>query len=115
MAAESEGGVAAGILSGGMQGPAGLSGDAGARVKRRSAAAEFARTFARSRTGVAGVVVVVLAALFSFVGPLLYRTDQVHVNLGAVSQPPSLSHLLGTNAVGNDVLGQLDAGRPVIA
>ena len=55
-------------------------------------------------------MVVVLAALFSFVGPLLYRTDQVHVNLGAVSQPPSLSHLLGTNAVGNDVLGQLMLG-----
>jgi peptide/nickel transport system permease protein len=70
----------------------------------------FLRAFLQRRSGIAGLAIVVGAVLFSFVGPVVYHTDQVHVNLAAVSQPPSLHHLLGTNAVGNDVLGQMMLG-----
>jgi peptide/nickel transport system permease protein len=86
----------------------GASDAPGERAARRTT--PFLRAFLERRSGIAGLVIVVGAVLFSFVGPLVYRTDQVHVNLGAVSQPPSLHHLLGTNAVGNDVLGQMMLG-----
>jgi peptide/nickel transport system permease protein len=70
----------------------------------------FVRVYQQSRPGVAGLAIVIAATVFSFLGPVVYRTDQVHVNLNAISEPPSLHHLLGTNAVGNDVLGQLMLG-----
>jgi peptide/nickel transport system permease protein len=77
---------------------------------RDSGARSFLRVFLQSRAGVTGVVIVLAAVVFSFAGPLLYHTDQTHVSLSQVSEPPSWSHLLGTNAVGNDVLGQLMLG-----
>ena len=81
-----------------------------AEGRAHARAVPFLRVFVQRRSGVIGLVIVVGAALFSFVGPLFYHTDQFHVNLAAISQPPSLHHLLGTNAVGNDVLGQLMLG-----
>ncbi|HXW45691.1 MAG TPA: ABC transporter permease [Streptosporangiaceae bacterium] len=72
--------------------------------------AAFVRAFRQSKAGLLGVGIVLGAIAFSFLGPLFYHTDQVHVNLNAISQPPSARHLLGTNAVGNDVLGQLMLG-----
>jgi peptide/nickel transport system permease protein len=70
------------------------------------------RAFTEHRLAVVGVVVIVLMVLFSFVGPLVYVTDQVHTNPGQVTQAPSARHLLGTDDVGYDVLGRLMlAGR----
>ena len=64
------------------------------------------------KSGVAGLLVIVFLALFSFVGPLVYHTDQVHTNLTAVNLAPSLSHPLGTDDVGYDILGRLmDGGQ----
>lgn len=62
------------------------------------------------KLGFAGLVVIVLLTLFSFVGPLVYHTDQVHTNLTAVNLPPSLQHPLGTDDVGYDILGRLMQG-----
>jgi peptide/nickel transport system permease protein len=72
--------------------------------------AAFVRSYRESKAGIIGLAIVVGAIAFSFLGPVFYHTDQVHVNLGAISQPPSAHHLLGTNPVGNDVLGQLMLG-----
>ena len=64
------------------------------------------------KSGVAGLLVIVFLALFSFVGPLVYHTDQVHTNLTAVNLAPSLSHPLGTDDGGYDILGRLmDGGQ----
>ncbi len=62
------------------------------------------------KSGVIGLTVIVLLTLFSFVGPLIYHTDQVHTNLTAVNMPPSLQHPLGTDDVGYDILGRLMEG-----
>jgi peptide/nickel transport system permease protein len=63
--------------------------------------------FIQSRLAIVGVAIVVLMVLFSFIGPLLYHTDQVHTNLAAVNLAPGGSHPLGTDNVGYDVLGRL--------
>ncbi len=66
--------------------------------------------FLQNRLAVVGVGIIVFAVLFSFVGPLLYHTNQVQTNLAAVTEPPSSHHLLGTDEVGYDVLGRLMLG-----
>jgi peptide/nickel transport system permease protein len=63
--------------------------------------------FVHSRQAVVGVGLVVLIALFCFAGPLIYRTNQVTVNLNLATMPPSASHPLGTDGSGYDVLGRL--------
>ena len=62
------------------------------------------------KLGFAGLVVIVLLTLFSFVGPLIYHTDQVHTHLTEVNLPPSTAHPLGTDNVGYDILGRLMEG-----
>jgi peptide/nickel transport system permease protein len=66
--------------------------------------------FTENRLAVVGVVIVAFLAVFCFIGPLLYHTDQVHVDLAAANQPPSGEHLLGTDQDGYDQLGRLMVG-----
>lgn len=70
----------------------------------------LARTFAQNRLAILGVVIVVLVALFSFVGPLLYPTDQFNPNLLSVNNAPGGGHPLGTDNSGFDILGRLMEG-----
>ena len=66
--------------------------------------------FRQSRMAVVGLGVVVFFVLFSFVGPLVYHTDQVHANLRTSLLPPGGSHPLGTTDTGFDELGRLMVG-----
>lgn len=66
--------------------------------------------FMENKAALAGVVIVVFMALFSFLGPVFYQTDQVHTNLAQANLPPSAEHPLGTTDVGYDVLGRLMLG-----
>jgi peptide/nickel transport system permease protein len=63
--------------------------------------------FTRTWQARAGIGAVMLLALFCFAGPLLYRTNQVTVNLNLRDAAPSGSHPLGTDDTGYDVLGRL--------
>jgi peptide/nickel transport system permease protein len=65
------------------------------------------RDFAHNRMGVTGLAVIVVMLLFSFVGPLLYPTNQTHPNLLLITHRPSAQFPLGTDAVGYNVLGRL--------
>jgi peptide/nickel transport system permease protein len=68
------------------------------------------RTFLRNRLAVIGVAIVVASVLFCFVGPVLYKTNQVQTNIIESNVGPSGSHLLGTDNNGYDILGRLMAG-----
>jgi len=57
-----------------------------------------------------GSVSIVFIVLFCFVGPLIYRTNQVQANISLIVMPPSGKHLLGTDGNGFDELGQLMLG-----
>ncbi|MBV9943916.1 MAG: ABC transporter permease [Solirubrobacterales bacterium] len=70
----------------------------------------IARTFAKNRLAILGVVVVVLIILFSLAGPLVYHTDQFNPNLLVVNQGPGGGHPLGTDQSGFDILGRLMEG-----
>ncbi|HEX4010729.1 MAG TPA: ABC transporter permease [Solirubrobacteraceae bacterium] len=65
----------------------------------------------RNRIAFVGAGVLVLIILFCFIGPLLYHTDQTHVEFGAANlSPGTKGHSLGTDQSGYDVLGRLMAG-----
>ncbi|MHB8395351.1 MAG: ABC transporter permease [Candidatus Dormibacteria bacterium] len=66
--------------------------------------------FLENRLAVAGIIVVVFFFLFCFVGPLVYHTNQIQVNLNIENERPGVGHLLGTSNVGYDILGRLMAG-----
>jgi len=68
------------------------------------------RAFAENKLALAGLVLVVLVALFCFVGPLFWHTDQVDTNLLLTNKAPNGHHPLGTDDLGYDVLGRLMAG-----
>ncbi|MBV9604342.1 MAG: ABC transporter permease [Solirubrobacterales bacterium] len=87
-----------------------VSPEGGAVVSAGSPWRLLARTFAQNRLAIAGVVVVAAIILFSFLGPLLYPTDQFNPNLLVVNLGPRSGHLLGTDQSGFDILGRLMEG-----
>jgi peptide/nickel transport system permease protein len=68
------------------------------------------RTFAQNRLAILGTILVLLVVLFSFVGPLVYHTDQLNPNLIDVHLAPGGGHPLGTDQSGFDILGRLMEG-----
>ncbi|HEX7659551.1 MAG TPA: ABC transporter permease [Pseudonocardiaceae bacterium] len=66
--------------------------------------------FAENRLALIGAGLVVFFALFCFVGPLFYHTDQVGTDLSQAYLPPGGGHPLGTDEVGYDELGRLMVG-----
>ncbi|HEY2574765.1 MAG TPA: ABC transporter permease [Streptosporangiaceae bacterium] len=67
-------------------------------------------SFLENRVAVAGAGIVVAVTLFCFVGPLIYRTNQVTVHLNLENLPPSGKYPLGTDGSGYNVLGRLMLG-----
>lgn len=65
--------------------------------------------FRRHRLAAAALVVLVLVALFAFVGPLLWRYGHDDITPDN-SQPPSGAHPLGTDSLGHDLLAQVMRG-----
>ena len=98
--------ILAGEPSGAAQGPE-LAPDGGTVAAGGSAWRAILSVFIQNRLAILGVAIVVAMALFSFVGPLVYHTDQVHTNLQIINEAPSSAHPLGTDDVGYDVLGRL--------
>lgn len=68
------------------------------------------RSFAENKLALAGMALLVFFVLFCFIGPFVYRTNQVAVNLSLVHEPPSLAHPFGTDLNGYDELGQIMLG-----
>jgi peptide/nickel transport system permease protein len=66
--------------------------------------------FVQNKLAVVGLGIVVAFVVFCYLGPLIYHTDQVHIDLSQATLPPSSAHPLGTNEVGYDQLGRLMAG-----
>jgi peptide/nickel transport system permease protein len=68
------------------------------------------KSFLHNPVGMIGAGILLFMVLFSFVGPLIYHTNQVATNLTAVALAPSAKHLLGTDESGYDVVGRLMLG-----
>jgi peptide/nickel transport system permease protein len=69
-----------------------------------------AYVFLENKLALVGLGYVVLMFLFCFVGPFIWRTNQINTDITQITQPPRGAHPLGTDIVGKDVLGQLMVG-----
>ncbi|HET7173856.1 MAG TPA: ABC transporter permease [Nocardioidaceae bacterium] len=70
----------------------------------------MARTFLENRLAIVGLGVIAFMVLLSFLGPVVWRTQQVSINLLEADEPPSWAHPLGTDAAGYDMLGRIMLG-----
>jgi peptide/nickel transport system permease protein len=66
--------------------------------------------FAENKLALVSLGVLIFIVLFCFLGPVFYRTDQIHTNILQTMCHPSGTHLLGCNELGYDELGRLMAG-----
>lgn len=82
------------------------AGPDGQRQRSRS----VLRAWIGLRSAQAGVGLVLALTAFSFLGPLVYHTNQVTVNLNNAILPPGAGHPLGTDGDGFDILGRLMRG-----
>jgi peptide/nickel transport system permease protein len=81
--------------------------------KTRGMFARGLEVFLENRLAIVGVIIVVAIFAFCFIGPLLYHTDQVHVNLANENLAPGTGRPLGTDNNGYDVLGRLMTGGQI--
>jgi peptide/nickel transport system permease protein len=82
----------------------------GADGSQRQADRSVVRNWAGLRQAWVGVGIVLTLVAFSYLGPLLYHTNQVTVNLNNATLPPGAGHPLGTDGDGFDILGRLMRG-----
>src|SRR5215831_13017955 len=75
--------------------------------KPRSAFRRSLDVFLENKLAVTGVAIFAAMVIFCWLGPLVYHTDQIHVNLGNANLPPGAGHPLGTDSNGYDILGRL--------
>jgi peptide/nickel transport system permease protein len=79
-------------------------------VKPRSLLRRGWEVFAENKLALISLGVVVFIILFCFVGPLIYKTNQVNTNLNQILCHPGASHLLGCDPLGYDELGRIMIG-----
>lgn len=74
---------------------------------QRLAASPVWRTFRRSRTALAGLIIIAFFALTALLAPLIAPHDPTAFSLGDQMAPPSATYPLGTDELGRDVLSRL--------
>ena len=67
----------------------------------------FVRDFMRQKLGMVGLIIIIAMILLSFLGPVIYSTNQVSTNVLQATLAPGGHHPLGTDEAGYDVLGRL--------
>lgn len=77
---------------------------------RRKRGASVVEVFMENKLALVGFVLLVLIAIFCFVGPLVYHSNQISSDLSIANTAPGKGHPLGTDNVGYDELGRLMVG-----
>jgi len=74
-----------------------------AALQRVPKATLVARRFMRNKAAVAGLAIFLLLTLLAVFGPFVARFAYDDLDFGAMKQPPSAAHWLGTDIVGADM------------
>jgi peptide/nickel transport system permease protein len=84
-------------------------------ARRRATLARFTRTFLAHKSGVAGLVILLIFVVLALLAPVLYSSDILDVTkaTGGVLQKPSSTYPLGTDESGRSVLGLLVWGTRI--
>jgi peptide/nickel transport system permease protein len=73
----------------------------------------FWKRFRKNRLAVAGGVIVVILLLVAVCAPLLSPYDPNSIDRDQILEPPSMSHLFGTDDLGRDVLSRMVFGSRI--
>ncbi len=65
------------------------------------------RQFRRHHLAVAGLIVLIIFVLLTFVGTPLYHTDKDYIDFSVMSSTFSRDHPLGTDSLGRDILARM--------
>ena len=79
-------------------------------MKKTSVPGSTIQQFLKNRLAVAGGVLVVGMLVVAVLGPLLYPPDPTAIDVKNILNGPSLSHPLGTDELGRDVLARMIGG-----
>jgi peptide/nickel transport system permease protein len=79
-------------------------------AKHRSLRSDVWRQFRRHKGAIAGVVLLTIIVLASFVGPFIYPHDAYAQDLTQTNLPASWEHPGGTDSLGRDVLARVLIG-----
>jgi peptide/nickel transport system permease protein len=90
--------------------PGGQAGRGHRAAKPRSMFRRGWEVFAENKLALVGLGFVILVLLFSFIGPFIYKTEQVSVTVANAYCTPSAKHLLGCDNLGYDIIGRLMVG-----
>ncbi len=74
---------------------------------------DFARRFLRTRSAVLGAIVVLVAVTVAILSPWIAPVDFSRTNMMFIWEPPGEDFVLGTDALGRDVLSRLIVGAAV--
>jgi peptide/nickel transport system permease protein len=92
--------------------PAWVDERAGVR-KSRGMARTILSTFARNRTALLGVIIILALSLAAVFAPLISPSDPLHMDFDALMQSPSRAHPAGTDSLGRDNLSRIIWGGRV--
>ena len=81
--------------------------------KKRSGLPEFWRRFRRNRAGMIGAVAVLIYIAVAILAPVIVPYDPFQESLLERIKPPSVSHWLGTDELGRDVLSRVLYGARI--
>ncbi|HLH72461.1 MAG TPA: ABC transporter permease [Chloroflexota bacterium] len=79
-------------------------------AKPRSLWVDAVRTFRQNRVGMAGFVIAVLVILIAIFAPLIAPYGYTAQDWQHIGQPPSLQHIMGTDALGRDLFSRVLMG-----
>ena len=69
--------------------------------------------FRKHKGAMVGLVIIVIAILFCFVGPLIHTVEPQYADILARNQGPSAAHPFGTDSIGRDILAMMMSGGRV--
>jgi oligopeptide transport system permease protein len=79
----------------------------------RSLGGEAVRRLARNRAAMAGLAIILALGLIAVLAPVVSPSSYQKQNLLAIYQAPGRAHLLGTDALGRDILSRLIFGARI--
>ncbi len=81
--------------------------------KSRGMVRTILSTFARNRTALLGVIIILALSLAAVFAPLISPADPLHMDFDALMQSPSWDHPVGTDSLGRDNLSRIIWGGRV--
>ena len=82
-------------------------------IVEQTGVTDFLRRFLRTRSAVIGLVLVATSVLVALLSPWIAPNDFSRTNMAFIWEPPGQDFLLGTDAVGRDVVSRLIVGAAV--